>query len=395
MKISSKMIKSANDALEKVTSKFATVNTVSRPIMEIKDKKVKIIISKQLQNQIIVAHALTDIVEWSGFLLYKENSGSLESNELTLYADYVHLLDVGTKSYTEFNTDESIIDLYEELENAMDYKVGKIHSHNDFNCFHSGVDMGCLQDNSDKYPYYVSLIVNYKGKYDCKIAWIAKQPDSEIQSTWGKWKVKGTEYLCTVNCEIEFEAEPVFITRLNTLISKRTKLNSTVTNYNTYYSNNLENVDYLKNSLKNHQFPKKKTLEEVLKEDNKGNQLSMPFDKTLTKNSGTKPNFDDVLTVSDFTAKWILQDFLFEGTLKEAVTKVHKEYKRDYNKIDLWVDIVDDSIMEYYKIVFNQDPTFEDLENLCIRIKQILTEDSVYPSIDALLDVLNTTEWTQ
>jgi hypothetical protein len=103
--------------------------TPAKEVLAINDKSITVIISKRLQNMITYAHHKVGDVEWSGMLLFKEQSGSLKEKELVLYCDYVHILDVGTSGYTEYSVDESILDMYDEFPDAMDYKVGQIHTH--------------------------------------------------------------------------------------------------------------------------------------------------------------------------------------------------------------------------------------------------------------------------
>lgn len=393
------------------------VNSSHRTVKEIKDKTVKLILSKRLLNQIIVAHKMVGDIEWSGVLLFKELEGSLESDNLKLFADYVHVLDVGTSGFTEYNIDESIVEMYDEFPDAMEYQIAQAHSHHAMGCFFSGVDMGCLQLNADKFPYYLSLIVNHKGQYCAKVAWIAKQEDTEIVSKWFKWKSESKEYLCTVDCEIEFETDTCIVDRINKIKAAKPVIPTYTYNYGTAYSYNgtahknygrefddFDKPDYLtqgarigeelglkqpvnhsfKDKLQKHTFPAKKTLDDVLREvethgESDDRQLSM---------FGEKPRSFSVQEVNDFTVALLLQDTTISTTISAAAAKVHKEVKDNASKIDFWVDMVDDSFFDMYKIMFDDEINIEAFNSLSNKVVHQLERYSHYPAIDYLIDAL-------
>jgi hypothetical protein len=60
-----------------------------------------------------------------------------------------------------------------EFEEAMNWKTGHIHTHHDMKAYFSGTDMSELNDNVDKHNYYLSLIVNFAGQYDAKVAFLS------------------------------------------------------------------------------------------------------------------------------------------------------------------------------------------------------------------------------
>lgn len=79
-------------------------------------------------------------------------------------------MDKGTKTYTEFETGDEIVDFLGKNTQYLECKQGMIHSHNNMSTFFSGTDLEEIRDNSANHNYYLSLIVNNKGECCAKIA---------------------------------------------------------------------------------------------------------------------------------------------------------------------------------------------------------------------------------
>lgn len=123
-------------------------------------------------------------VEWSGILLY-ETVGSIQDiSTMEIHLKDVILMDKGSKAYTEYTFTEKKrdqsgytdrhIEYTEEVEDAVFWQIGHIHSHNTMNVFFSGTDMDELKDNADSHNFYLSLIVNNALDFEAKIAFMAK-----------------------------------------------------------------------------------------------------------------------------------------------------------------------------------------------------------------------------
>lgn len=139
-------------------------------------------------------------------------TGDIEKpKSLDIKVDYMHLQDLGSGSYTEFDNDEDIIDLYTENEDLMNYRCGLIHSHHTMAAFFSGTDQEELHEKAEN-GLYLSLIVNNHMDPVCKLAWMG-QIERKIE-TYNSWdlghfirkpkKVTKTE-LANVFYEIEME----------------------------------------------------------------------------------------------------------------------------------------------------------------------------------------------
>lgn len=94
-------------------------------------------------------------------------------SKFVLKAEYIFLMDIGSSGATEYDIDEKIIDLYDNVEGAMEMKMGHIHTHHSMKTFFSTTDMKELEDNVSNHNYYLSLIVNFQGNYSAKVAFIS------------------------------------------------------------------------------------------------------------------------------------------------------------------------------------------------------------------------------
>lgn len=153
--------------------------------MKEKEKKVKypvtefaqrgtLILPDHIFTQINILHNRVGKKEWSGLLLYEVISGGpSKASDFVLKARHIFLMDIGNSGFTEYETDSDIVDLYDNIEGAMDMKIGHIHTHHDMSAFFSATDTDELQENVDKHNYYLSLIVNFSGEYKAKVAFIS------------------------------------------------------------------------------------------------------------------------------------------------------------------------------------------------------------------------------
>ena len=151
-------------------------------VKETKDKarevvnnvKSNVIISRELQNDINFMCEKKPDDEWSGVLVYEITKGDIGNPKgLELTARGFFLLDIGSPAYTEFTIGEKIIDIYDTFEgletNPENWKMGKIHSHNKMQVYHSATDVQDLHDQAPSFDYYLSLIVNNENEFDCEL----------------------------------------------------------------------------------------------------------------------------------------------------------------------------------------------------------------------------------
>ncbi len=143
------------------------------PIHEM-DVRGKLILPENIITQINYLHGKVGKEEWSGMLLYDVKSGSPAKPEnFVLEAKHIFLMDIGSPAYTEYEADADIVDIYDNIEEAMEWKTGHIHTHHNMETYFSGTDMSELHTNVDKHNYYLSLIVNFSAKYTAKVAFLS------------------------------------------------------------------------------------------------------------------------------------------------------------------------------------------------------------------------------
>lgn len=176
--------------------------------------KTKLIISKELQSQIMYLHNKVGDIEWSGILFHSVVSGNINDPEnLVLKAEKIYLQDIGVSTYTDFEVNEKIIDFYDQYPEAMSWKMSLIHTHHNMQAFFSGTDTKELHDNAGKYNYYLSLIVNHASKFCAKIAVAAKYNIEKANYTFkgfdGIETIESSgsqqDVLMLIDCDIEFE----------------------------------------------------------------------------------------------------------------------------------------------------------------------------------------------
>lgn len=107
-------------------------------------------------------------------------------------------------------------------------------SHNNMSSFFSGTDMGELHSNSPNHVYYLSLIVNNKGSFVAKLAYVGKQLVNRkisMQNKIGKWvwgkpsKPVEEEVLFIHDCTVAIEMvnSTKFVQRVKKVIERADK----------------------------------------------------------------------------------------------------------------------------------------------------------------------------
>jgi hypothetical protein len=187
---------------------------------EIKSEKIdiprvgKIVLSEKVKEYIDLLHKKVGAIEWSGMLFYKIVSGDIKQmKDMVFNADFIYPRDIGNHTYTETNADGDIAEAYDIFEDGIEYSTGLIHTHHNMQTFFSGTDSSELENNAILYNYYISLIVNFDGKYCAKIAFPGKQ------QKYSKTILKDSEGL-PYEVELSSENEVIFIGDLDVEYNK-------------------------------------------------------------------------------------------------------------------------------------------------------------------------------
>jgi len=142
------------------------------PIYTMEDKG-KLILPPEIIAQITYLHSHCGGKEWSGILVYDVKGNPSKPESFELIAKHIFLMDIGTAGATDYETDGDIVDIFDQIPEAMEMKLGHIHTHHSGSAYFSGTDEGELQDNVDKHNYYLSLVVNYNGNYAAKVVFLS------------------------------------------------------------------------------------------------------------------------------------------------------------------------------------------------------------------------------
>ncbi len=116
-------------------------------------------ISDKILSQIRFLCNKFSTIEWSGILFYTVK-GSLQEKDFEITLQHILLMDVGVASYTEYKTDDSVVDFIMTNKKALSWKMAHIHSHNNMKAYFSGTDKDELMDNAFAYDFYLSVVVN-------------------------------------------------------------------------------------------------------------------------------------------------------------------------------------------------------------------------------------------
>lgn len=224
-----------------------------------KDSKPILLLNEEFIQMVNSCHMLfPEEQEWSGILVFKVNKGDI-SNPKDMEMEAISLvpMDIGNSTFTEYETDERIfdvIDTYPQLDPVSDkfdrsFMTGHIHSHHKMKTYFSQVDLGEVMNNADKYLFYLSLIVNYSGRYVAKIV----VPGTVTTITTKTTKMSGrqnatisskeetTKVIVDMDCDIVVKpTSNKWLTDnidncINLLEDKKKKATTTMTSHGVYY----------------------------------------------------------------------------------------------------------------------------------------------------------------
>lgn len=125
-----------------------------------------LIINSTVENKIKYLCSKIPDIEWSGILFYK-TLGTYEEGLKVICTD-IFLMDIGSSTYTEFNTSPDIAH-YIAMNDLFECEQALIHSHNRMATCPSGTDINTLKEEGNERIHFVSLIVNNAGTYSAFI----------------------------------------------------------------------------------------------------------------------------------------------------------------------------------------------------------------------------------
>ncbi len=157
---------------------FTKTTTPLLPTYPINNVALEVNITEDFKQSVDYFCKQVPTLEWSGILFYTIDGDFNKDSKITITPEYIHLMDIGTGGYTEYDWDETALKLTFDKPELLGLKIGHIHSHNSMSTFFSGTDMRELSDNAPNYNQYFSLIVNNRLDMTAKLAVVG-----EVEST--------------------------------------------------------------------------------------------------------------------------------------------------------------------------------------------------------------------
>ena len=113
-------------------------------------------------------------IEWSGILVYDIVGDVRDPKTCRVELKDIVPMDKGTSGYTTYKLDPKVVmKHFMERPEHEDFCIGHIHSHHDMSVFFSGTDTDELHENVPNHNVYLSLIVNNKNDWACKLVFLA------------------------------------------------------------------------------------------------------------------------------------------------------------------------------------------------------------------------------
>jgi predicted DNA-binding protein len=188
--------------------------------------KPKVIITRNLVDEIEYLHQQYPNKEWAGSLIYSFVGDLKDYNKMVITCKRLILCGLGDAASAEWDPASHAEYIYEQVPELLDstdeeMQRGYIHTHHNMGVFFSGTDMAELHDNTKNYPMYLSLIVNNKLEMVAKLCYNGKVTKrttfsgitrKDIQAEQNYYLDDNVdELLHTMDCAIEFEQEPIVV----------------------------------------------------------------------------------------------------------------------------------------------------------------------------------------
>lgn len=174
--------------------------------------KGKLILTKEILDQIDYLHDNVGRTEWCGILFYRHLEGDInDPKKLKLQAEHIYAMDIGSETYTEADIDmDAVLEMDEVIPDVRNLRKGLIHTHHSMKAFFSGTDMSELHDSTPFHNFYLSLIVNFDGNYVARVAYIAKTTTTtqyRNSSAEPQTNTEESEVLVMIDMDIEWEGQ--------------------------------------------------------------------------------------------------------------------------------------------------------------------------------------------
>lgn len=215
-------------------------------ILEIKEVKIPAIIDQEVYDKIEYVCKVIPNVEWSGAVLYVVEGSIKDYKNMRIIVKDIIVMAKSSATYTKFTFNEKKreginidrhMDYCMENEEALNWKIGFIHSHNTFGTFFSPTDNDELVENSESHNYYFSLITNNAMELIAKIGFRIKletkisagfealdEDGNKYDFLQGEYEIK-KEKVVFIDCDVIFPSKktsinPSFLKNIEDVIKK-------------------------------------------------------------------------------------------------------------------------------------------------------------------------------
>lgn len=290
---------------------FSKNTSLKSNFIEDKTLEIPLVISEKVQDKIIYLTRRFFDVEWSGILFYSLK-GKIEDGTLELLAEDILTMDIGSVAHTSFKIDNRFIEYMEENPEALDWKFGLVHSHNNMRVFFSGEDLSELEDNTPNHNFYLSLIVNNRLEM---IAYLATQV--EFSTTLKNKSVKA------LNADgVPYEAfKKDFIVSYKKILLRNCKITQAKNKY-CFEDTFEEKINYLEQTIK------KEATKKINAFDSSDSFKEYAPNKGVINNKKEIPTMNGNLSIiSSFIDSICKEDLKGNETLQELRNIFKKNFK--------------------------------------------------------------------
>lgn len=317
----------------------------------------KLIITEDLQKTINYLHSKVGSTEWSGILFYKLTKGSIKDlKNLEFTAEFLYPMNIGSHAYTEFDYNEDVINAYDIYEEAINCSSGLCHSHHSMSAFFSGTDTSELKENCKNFNYYLSLIVNFDGKYCAKVGFYSASEvktklaiKDSVGKIFNKQITKTEESVLIGDLEIETISQPEWLVNRYAELNTKKPVTTFVNNGYRGYQSTLWPEDTFSKGIdyKDVNWAKKDKIKVPKKETNNVTQ------------------FISALINLDTSKKFCGLTYSL-NLLK----------KLDVNESDMFIDAVDLNIEQIYCEIYPKDTMMGKFEEICEEAAALIEESA-------------------
>ena len=329
--------------------------------LELKEKG-KLIITEDVKKKIDQMHDRIGNTEWCGFIFYEKVEGSI-SQPKTYVAKTtdVYMMDIGSHSYTESdNHTDDVVSMVDRIPAYMENRYGLIHTHHNMSAFFSGTDIQELHDNVHLYSYYLSLIVNFDGKWCAKIAKLIDVESSSYTITEEDEddvvvNIPSKKVMITFDLDIEFEQPEAYDDVVELRIAEIQERKKKEEEEKKKKQKSLFNNPYQTNMFKSTDNYYHSSL-------NAYNDWYKQYDKMSTRNYG----FTDDDNINWFISSLIYLDPYADEPLHDALQDLKDHESDPY--FNVYVDQLNDNAVNYAIDHFDITGAYE---GVCSTLKKL------------------------